>query len=85
MRGILPPGKLCKDILQYSSGLLQHLIVPVARYGKTFGEESRVTSYVALRFRTLASVNFDHQTLVEAGEVENVIFDRNLSAKLVGR
>ncbi len=85
MRGILPPGKLCKDVFQHRSGLLQHVIVPVARYGETLGGKYGVTSSITLRFCVLASVNLDYQLLIEADEVKDVVLDRNLSAKFVGR
>src|SRR3954462_12409801 len=83
VRGMLPQGELCKDVLQYRSGLLQHVIVPVARDDKAFGGESRITRCIALRFRMLTPVDLDDEALFEADEIENVAFERNLSAKLV--
>src|SRR3954462_11634020 len=82
VRGMLPQGELCKDVLQYRSGLLQHVIVPVARDDKAFSGECCVTSCVASRFRMLTAVDFDHEALFQADEIENVGVERDLSAKL---
>src|SRR5262249_17780216 len=81
VRGILPPGKLCKDVLQYSRGALQDIVVQVARRLKSLSCKCCFAARVALRFRVLTAIDLDDQTFLEAHEVENVILERNLPTK----
>ena len=82
VRGILPLGKLCKDVLQHGSRLLEHVVVPVTGDGKAFSDEGCVTSGIALRVYMLASINLDHKALLETDKVENVILERDLPPEL---
>src|SRR5262245_28169164 len=85
VRDILPLGELCKDVLQYSYRLLQHIVVPIAHRSKSFSSECSFPDRVAWRFCVLAAVNFDDETLLETDEIKNVVPKRNLPAKLVSR
>src|SRR5579859_201153 len=81
VRGISPLGELCKDVLQYSRGLLQHVIVPVAHDLKALSRQSRLSRCITLRRGVLITVDFNDQALVETNEIKNVVLERELATK----
>src|SRR5258708_1133421 len=85
VRGILPLGKLCENVLQYGGRLLQHIIIPVARSSKTFCDQDRVSRRVALGRCVLTTIDFDDEALLEANEIENKALKGDLATKLEER
>jgi hypothetical protein len=75
--GFLRLGELCENVLQYGSGLLQHVIVPVAHDPETFGDQDSFPRHVAPRRCMLTAIDLDDDPLFEANEVQNEALKRD--------
>jgi hypothetical protein len=72
------------DRAQHGLGLQEHLVVPEAQNSvASLLEESAAPLVVALLLQVLAAIDLDHELLLEADEVDNVLTDRMLPAELV--
>jgi hypothetical protein len=78
VRGILPPGKLCENILQNGGRLLQHVVVPVPLDTKSLSHQDGIPCRIAHRRCVLTTVYFDDNAFVEADKVENERLKRDL-------
>ena len=76
VRGILPLGKLCENVLQNGGRLLQHIVVPVALNPKSLSNQAGISCCITRRLGMLTAVYFDDDALLEAHEVENVSSER---------
>jgi hypothetical protein len=69
VRGILKLGELCENILRNSGSSLQHVIVPVPGYSKTFCSQDGVPCRISLGRSMLAAVDLDEEALFKANEM----------------
>jgi hypothetical protein len=67
--------------LQNDRRSLQHVIVPVAPYSKTFGLQDGISRHVALRGCVLTTIDFDDDAPFKANEVENKALKGDLPTK----
>src|SRR2546428_5094278 len=71
VRGILPLGELCEDVLQNGGRLLQHVVVPVPLDSKPLAHQDGIPCRITLRRCVLTTVYFDDNAFLEADKVEN--------------
>src|SRR5579885_3081133 len=71
VRGFSPLAQLCEDVLQYSSGFLQDIIVPVPGDLKTCSYQDGISLGIPLGRGVLAAINLNDQSLIEADEIED--------------
>jgi hypothetical protein len=83
--GFLRLDELCQNVLQNGRRLLQHVVVPVTRNLKTFGQQDRFPRCITPRQSVLTTIDFDDDALFEANEVENKALKGNLSSKFEER
>src|SRR5690606_23512406 len=81
--GFRPFSQRSQDHFQYSSPVLEDIVVPETQYGKAcLFQLPRPPAIVLRRLGMLSSVKFDHESSFDAGEVEDVVAERVLSAQL---
>jgi hypothetical protein len=85
MRGILPLGKLCENVLQNCRRFLQHVVVPVALDPKSLSDQDGIPYGITRRFSVLTTIYFDDNALLETHKVENELLKRDLPPEFVLR
>ena len=85
MRGILPLGKLCENVLQNGGRLLQHVVVPVPLDSKPLSHQDGIPCRITLRQCVLTTVYFDDNAFLEADKVENVLLKGDLPPEFILR
>jgi hypothetical protein len=66
------------DCLKYTIAILENVGIPEAQYAIAFRLQPTSTPDVMLRFRMLAAVQFDHQTLLVTHKVNDIWADWSL-------
>ena len=64
--------------------MFQDIVVPVARDLEPLSDQKSISRLVGRRGCMLAAVDFDDETFLKTDEVEDVVFKRDLPAKLEG-
>jgi hypothetical protein len=85
VRGILPLGKLCENVLQHGRRLLQHVVVPVALDSKSLSYQDGIPYGIPRRFSVLTTIYFDDNALLETHKVENEVLERDLPTEFETR
>ena len=80
-----PGRKPREDHLAHRIRLRQHLVVPEAQHVVAGGVQERIATPVSARTGVLAAVDFNHETCLQAGEVDDVGTDRYLPPEPVAR
>lgn len=75
-------GDFAGDDLQDAFGVPQNIVVPEANQAVAVGFDDRGSNIISGAFRMLPAVAFDGEAQVAAGEVDDVITDRELSREL---
>ena len=83
MRGILPPGKLCENVLQNGGRPLQHIVVPVPLDSKSLRDQDGIPYRITRRLSVLTAIYFDDDTLLETHKVENEFLKEDLPPEFI--
>jgi hypothetical protein len=72
VRGILPLGELCKNVLQNAHRLLQDIIVPVTRDLEALRDQNGFACLISFRRCVLTTIDLDDEAFFEANEIEDI-------------
>jgi hypothetical protein len=74
--------ELCKQVFQDRISLLQDIVVPVPEYLKSLACQGCITPLVPFGICVLAAVDLNDDSSLETDEVEDIVLEGGLAAKL---